>query len=108
MSSDTTTARELYHLRGIDDIQMAHEHNHDPNQLEDAVIRARADLKQLSSNFREAPGGMVATRLADLPADARPLLGKQEPVKKMIRRVRAGQHPIVPESAGSCCGWRMG
>ncbi|KAI0215598.1 hypothetical protein LSAT2_032360, partial [Lamellibrachia satsuma] len=89
----------FYHLLGMDDIQMAHEHNHDLNPLEVAVVRARADLKQLAGNSRVEPGGMVATRLAELPADARPLLGKQEAVKKIIRRVSAGQHPIVPESA---------
>ena len=86
---------------GMDDIQMAQEHNHDLNQLEVAAVKARADLKQHAGNPQEAPGGMVpvlATKLAELLADARPLLGKQEAVKKMIRRVRAGQHPIVPDS----------
>ena len=86
---------------------MALEHNHDPNRLEFAAVKARADQKQLAGNSQEASGGMVATKLAELLADARPLLGKQE--KKMIRRVRACKHPIVPDkSAGSCCGWRMG
>ena len=61
------------------------------------VTKAKANLKSLAAQTRDKPGHLFAQTLADLPDDAKLRLGKQDTVKKMIRRTRGGRHPSVPD-----------
>ena len=73
-------------------------HNHDANLMEVEVAKTKVSMKHLAANTRERPASLVSTKLAELPAAARPLAGSEEAMKKMIRRVRKGKAPPAPAS----------
>ena len=83
-------------------------HNHDPDRGSVCVTKAKANLKSLAAQTREKPGHLFPQTLADLPDYAKRRLGKQDTIKKMIRRTRGSRHLSVPDSLTSTVnGFRL-
>jgi hypothetical protein len=82
----------------MDNPEIGTEHNHDPNPSAVEVAKAKVNLKQLARHTREKPAHLVAQTLADIGDDAKVLFAKEDTAKKMVRRVRAGRRPPVPDT----------
>lgn len=74
------------------------EHNHDGNVLKVEATKARSSLNDVAGQTRDKPSHLVAQTMSHLAEDARLLFGKEDSVKRMIRRARSSQHPPVPDS----------
>jgi len=94
----TTLQRSLKTSLALDTPVSGASHNYDPDPASICVIKVKADFTSLAPQTRDKPGHLFSQTLADIPDDAKPPLGKQDTVKKMIRRIRKGRHPPVPDS----------
>ena len=99
-----TCVRRNDHCKGslktsvtMDDYVKGNEHNHDPRDTTVTVVKLKVQLKELAKNTREKPALLVAQALENIPACSRIEFGKEDAVKKMIRRARAGRYPPVPD-----------
>ena len=82
----------------VDNPQTGMTHNHDSNAAIAEAIKAKVNMKKLAMATRESSANLVARTLTSIPEDARVEFPQESSAKKMLRRVRAGQRPPVPDS----------
>ena len=74
------------------------QHNHDGNQAEIEAIKCRSRIKQRAKDTAEKPSQIIAQAMADVDVNVRTEMGKEDSIKRHIRKQRTNVLPAEPET----------